>query len=149
MSKEEDKMMVQTYFNSMLLSNEAWWFTTKDDDVNFHLLQIPNKVKPFSKTQYIYKPSVVSESVALKPGTPVRVVGVTEGADAGSTAVKVMYCGTLSLHQSKDWSMKGECSRLDDKQEGDSPCDCELPIEEMPERMKANTFIVLLSDLGR
>jgi hypothetical protein len=146
--REEDKMMVKTYFNSMLLSNEAWWFTTKDDDVNFHLLQTPKKVKPFSKTRYIYKPSVVSESVSLKPGTAVRVVGVTEGVDAGSTAVKVMCCSILGTHQSKGWD-GSDCSRLDFKQEGDAPCNCELPIEEMPEDMRNNTFIVLLSDLGK
>jgi hypothetical protein len=146
--REEDKMMVQTYFNSMLLSNEAWYLDAKDDDVNFHLLQTPKKVKPFSKTRYIYKPSVVSESVSLKPGTAVRVVGVTEGADAESTAVKVMCCGILGTHQSSGWS-GSECSRLDSKQEGDTLCACELPIEEMPLEMKDNTFIVLLSDLGR
>jgi hypothetical protein len=146
--REEDKMMVHAYFNSMLLTNEAWWLGQKDDDVNFHLLQTPSKVRPYSKTQYIYKPSVVSESVTLKPGESVCVIGVTEGEDAGSTAVKVMKSSALTIHSSMKW--KGtDCSRLAAKEEGDDPCECELPIEEMPEEMKNNTFIVLLSDLGK
>jgi hypothetical protein len=146
--REEDKVMVHTYFNSMLLANEAWWLGQKDDDVNFHLLQTPKKVRPYSKTLYIYKPSVVSESVSLKPGTSVRVVGVTEGADAGSTAVKVMTSGVLFVHQSDGYN-GSDCSRLDVKEEGDALCICELPLEEMPEDMKNNTYIVLLSDLGK
>jgi hypothetical protein len=146
--RAEDKMMVHAYFNSISLASEAWWLGQKDYDMNFHLLQTPKKVRPFSKTLYIYKPSVVSESVTLKPGEPVRVVGVTEGADAGSTAVKVMRRGKLSTHQSNGWE-GSDCNRLDAKQEGDDLCICELPIEEMPEDMKNNTYIVLLSDLGK
>lgn len=152
MYREEDRMMVHTYFKSMLLVNGVWQEGDKgneDDDMNFHLLQTPSKVRPFSKTKYIYKPSVVSESVSLKPGGTVRVVGVTEGADAGSTAVKVMISSVLDVHGYIDRQGSSECSRLDPKQEGGAPCDCELPIEEMPETLRNSTFIVLLQDLGK
>ncbi len=146
--REEDRVMVLAYFNSMLLTNAAWWLCNEDDDMNFHLLQTPNKVNPFSKTQYIYKPSVVSESGTLKPGETVCVVGVTKGEDAGSTAVKVMRSNTFFSHI-QVYRGESECNRLDAKQEGDAPCGCELPIEKMPEGMKSDTFIVLLKDLGR
>ena len=115
--------------------------------MNFHLLQTPNKVRPFSKTRYIYKPSVVSQSCTLKPGEPVCVVGVTEGVDAGSTAVKVMR-SSIFLEHVWVYRKKSECSRLDAEQYDDI-CDCERSIEEMPSAMKSDTFIVLLEDLGR
>jgi hypothetical protein len=146
MSKTEDKMMVHAYFNSMLLSNEAWWLE-KESSVNFHLLQTPTKVRPFSKTRYVYKPSVVSESTTLKPGAIVNVIGVTEGEDASTTAVKVMANNKFLTHID-DYNR--DCRRIWPKEQNeDGPCDCEKPIEEMPDPMRSNTFIVLLKDLGR
>ena len=147
--REEDKMMVHAYFNSMALMNNAWLQGDKEvDDMNFHLLQTPKRVRPYSKTRYVYKPSVVSQSVSLKPGDSVCVIGVTEGVDAGSTAVKVMRSNFLTAHTSDGWD-GCQCSRLEVKQEGDELCECEKPIEEMTGEIKDNTFIVLLQDLGK
>jgi hypothetical protein len=143
--RDEDKMMVHAYFNSMLLANEAWWLE-KESSVNFSLLQTPTKVRPFSKTRYVYKPSVVSQSVTLKPGAIVNVIGVTEGEDADTTAVKVMSNNKFLTHIDE---YDRDCRRIWPKLDEDGPCDCEKPIEEMPEHMSNNTFIVLLKDLGR
>ena len=115
--------------------------------MNFHLLQTPCRVKAFSNTRYIYKPSVVSESMSLKPGATVCVVGVTEGKDAGSTAVKVMTSSIFLSHVEKGKYGASECSRLD-AEKYDDVCECELPIEKMS-ALRDSTFIVLLADLGR
>lgn len=145
----KERVKVLTYFNSMLLANEVWWLTTKDDRMNFHLLQTPNKVRPYSKTQYIYKPSVVSQSCTLKPGEVVCVVGVTEGADAGSTAVKVMRSSTF-LNHIEVYRKVSECTRIESRSKvEDDICACEYTIEDMPHPMRSDTFIVLLKDLGK
>ena len=120
----------------------------KEKKLNLHLLQTPTKVRPFTKTRYVYKPSVVSQSASdkIKPGVIVNVIGVNESEDADTTAVKVVRHDIWADHTNK---YDRKCRRIWPKLDEGGPCSCELPIEEMPEPLRGHTIIVLLRDLGR
>jgi len=121
--------------------------------MNLALLQRPKKAK--IGKQYIYAPSVLSEGLSLSPGSVVVVCEIHEGPTPQETTLKVIEDDTWREH-TVYWcgrSTNNLCTlvraKRGDYKESERPvCDCEKPIEKMPESLKEGTHFILLSDVG-
>jgi len=132
-----DKEMVKTYFDTLSLYELIY-----EDGVlmDLSLLRRPKRIKSNTQTLYIYAPSIVSSGLGLEPGTVVRVLDVYEGSNYEETTLRVMTEDTYSVHK-----YNVGCTRY---KYPSNECDCKLPTEQMPDRLKSNVFHILLSDLG-
>jgi hypothetical protein len=119
----------------------------KERGMNLSLLQRPKKIKPGTKTMYVYHPSVVTTSATLEPGDILKILDVFEGDTTSETTLKVM---TASHWQDHLWGRRGEsgCTK-EFKDNPDCSCDCEKGLSEMSEAFKENVHYVLLSDVGK
>jgi hypothetical protein len=125
--------------------------------MNLALIQRPKKVSTTSKQLYIYAPSVLCEGFKLKPESIIKVIGVHEGPTPQETTLKVVEHEAWLQH-TRHWYGRtdGLCTftkekRGDYEEEGvvRPECDCEKPVEDMPDKLRAATHFVLLSDIGK
>jgi hypothetical protein len=125
--------------------------------MNLALIQRPKKVTATSKQLYIYAPSVLCEGFSLKPESIIKVIDVHEGSTPQETTLKVVE-HDVWLQHTRHWygRTEGLCTFTKEKR-GDyeaegvvrPECDCEKPVEEMPDNLRAGTHFVLLSDIGK
>jgi hypothetical protein len=119
----------------------------KESSMNLSLLQRPKKIKPGTKTMYVYHPSVVTTSATLEPGVILKILDVFEGDTTSETTLKVM---TAEAWQSHLWGRGvAGCTKEYDADNPDCFCDCEKELSEMSDAFKENVHYVLLSDVGK
>jgi hypothetical protein len=112
--------------------------------MNLSLLRRPKKIKPGTKTMYIYAPAIVTSSETLEPGDALHILDVFEGNSTEETTLKVVTVGDWEAHH---WGRGVSICR---KYEGDDvTCDCEKELSEMSDEFKAVVHYVLLSDVGK
>ena len=121
--------------------------------MNLALIQRPKKVSATSKQLYIYAPSVLCEGFGLKTGSIIKILEVHEGQTPQETTLKVMEHRAWEEHTYK-WKRPDDlCTFIREERgayDGERPvCDCEKPLDEMPDNLRAATHFVLLSDIGK
>ncbi len=117
------------------------------EPMNLSLLQRPKKIKPGTKTMYVYHPALVTASATLEPGDVLKILDVFEGANANETTLKVMKTDDWEEHTRgsnvarciKNWEKRGKRDK----------CDCEKELSEMSDEFKEVVHYVLLSDVGK
>lgn len=136
-----DKDMVSTYFATLALYKNA---TNNEDDMNLTLLQRPRRIKPGTKTLYIYAPSIVTSGLGLEPGSVVRILDVYNADNYDECSLRVVEESAWRDHRYTE-----QCFRYEKYNLAKEQCACMLKTEEMPPYLRNSTYHVLLSDIGK
>jgi hypothetical protein len=117
----------------------------EENNMNLSLLQRPKKIKPGTKTMYVYHPAVVTTSSVLEPGAALKVLDVFEGATTSQTTLKVMTADDWDMHK---WGRDGlEYCTIGESER--KKCECQKELSEMSENLRERVHYVLLSDVGK
>jgi hypothetical protein len=118
--------------------------------MNLTLLQPVKKIKPGSKTMFIYAPSVVTGNEKMEPGTILRVLDVFEGTSTSDTTLKVMTADDFAEHSRRTmWNDDSTACQRYIREEADPKCECEKELSEMSDDFRSKVHYILLADVRK
>jgi hypothetical protein len=118
--------------------------------MNLSLLQPVKKIKPGSKTMFIYAPSVVTGNEKMEPGSIIRVLDVFEGTSTSETTLKVMSADDYADHSRRSyWNDASTGCQRYIREEADPKCECEKELSEMSDDFRSKVHYILLSDVRK